>query len=141
MSDNIIKVSELKPHPIADIFPMLPENSIGFQATLEDIKANGLKQPIWLYEGQVLEGRHRVRILQLLGVDELRSYIGYMQYEDKDPVGFVLSMNLHRRHLNESQRAMVAAKLANLGVGANQHTKLGTSIDAASKLLNWSRFN
>jgi hypothetical protein len=134
-----IKVGDLKPHSIADIFPMLPEDSIGFQAILDDIKANGLQQPIWLYEGQVLEGRHRVRILQLLGRDELEKYEQYKDYVGNDPIGFVLSANLHRRHLNESQRAMVAAKLADLGVGANQHTKGGTSIDAASKLLNVGR--
>lgn len=36
---------------------------------------------------------------------------------DPDPVVFSLSANLQRRHLNESQRAMVAAKLANLANG------------------------
>jgi hypothetical protein len=53
-------------------------------------------------------------------------------------VGFVLSTNLHRRHLNEGQRAMVAAKLTDLEMGANQYSE-GVSIDTASRLLNVSR--
>lgn len=43
-------------------------------------------------------------------------------YEGSDAAAFVISLNLHRRHLTESQRAAVAAKLANLKAGDNQHT-------------------
>jgi hypothetical protein len=55
-------------------------------------------------------------------------------------VSFVVSLNLHRRQLNESQRAMVAAKISNLNNG--QHA---ASIDAAiaqpqaAEMLNVSR--
>jgi hypothetical protein len=44
-------------------------------------------------------------------------------FDGADPVAFVVSANLARRHLNESQRAMVAARLANMPVGGNQHTR------------------
>jgi hypothetical protein len=86
-------------HPLADLFPMLDKESIGFKALIEDIKANRQHEPVWLYEGKILDGRNRYNACQHLGKDVLtREYIG------RDPIGFVLSINLHRRHLNASQR-------------------------------------
>lgn len=68
------------------------------------------------------------------------------QYEGQDPVGFVVSLNLKRRHLNESQRAMVAAEIANMKHGQNQHVKQdaqicrsSVSVGDAATLLNVSR--
>ena len=60
-----------------------------------------------------------------------------------NPLAYVISANLQRRHLSESQRAMVAAKLANLPDGvrkdrsANLRT-LSVSQPEAAKLLNVS---
>ena len=47
------------------------------------------------------------RACQAAGVEPV-----FADYQDDDPVGFVVSLNLHRRHLNESQRAVSAAKVA-----------------------------
>lgn len=58
-------------------------------------------------------------------------------YEGKDPVAHVLSLNLHRRHLSESQRAMVAAKLATLKTGekkSNAQICAPTQEEAAKQL-------
>jgi hypothetical protein len=122
-------------HPLADLFPMLEDRSAAFEALVDDIRERKQQEPVWLYEGKILDGRNRYLACQRLGREiQVKDYVG------DDPIGFVLSANLHRRHLNESQRAMVAGKLTSLGVGANQHTKgQGTSIDVASKLLNVGR--
>jgi hypothetical protein len=90
---------------------------------------------VWLYEGKILDGRNRYLACQRINREvKVRDYTG------DDPIGFVLSVNLHRRHLNEGQRAMVAAKLTDLEKGANQYTKgEGVSIDTATKLLNVGR--
>src|SRR5499426_4424118 len=56
-------------------------------------------------------------------------------YTGDDPVAYVVSLNLRRRHLSESQRAMVAAKLATLKLGDNQHSE-GLPIGRSSELLN-----
>ena len=82
-----------------------------------------------------IDGRNRYLACQRLGREiQVKDFVG------DDPISFVLSANLHRRHLDESQRAMVAGKLSKLELGANQHTKgEGVSIDTASKLLNVGR--
>lgn len=38
----------------------------------------------------------------------------FEEYTGDDPLGFVISKNLQRRHLSELQRAMVASNLANM---------------------------
>jgi hypothetical protein len=83
-----------------------------FAALKDDIAAHGLREPIWVWQGKILDGRNRHRACLELGVA-----CPTREYQGQDPLGFILSMNLHRRHLNESQRAMVAAKMARLPQG------------------------
>lgn len=65
-------------------------------------------------------------------------------------VAFVVSVNLHRRHLTTAQRAMVAAKIANMPLGGAVYRggTIGVSIetpiaetplDRASEMMNVSR--
>jgi hypothetical protein len=49
-------------------------------------------------------------------------------YRGDDPLQFVISLNLRRRHLDESQRAMVAARIANL---QDEQRKSGSPIGEA----------
>jgi Holliday junction resolvase RusA-like endonuclease len=50
----------------------------------------------------------------------------------------VVSLNLRRRHLDESQRALVAARIANLGNGQRSDHVEGVPIGTASAMLNVS---
>jgi len=127
------QAKEYEFHPLADIFPLLDGDA--FDAFVADIEARGLQEPIWLYEGKVLDGRNRYRACHQAGVD-----IRTNPYTDNDPVGFVVAANLHRRHLNETQRAMIAAKLVTTKLGDNQWRREGKPIDqpTAAKMLNVS---
>jgi ParB-like chromosome segregation protein Spo0J len=91
-----------------------------------------LHEPIVVYEDKVLDGRNRLRACTAAGVEPT-----FTVYTGDDPVAYVVSLNLRRRHLDESQRAMVAAKLATLQRGDNQHSPIGeTSQAKAAELLN-----
>ena len=98
-------------HEYCKLFPPMPEDQ--FSALKDDIRDNGLRHPIVLYQNKILDGRHRYLACLRLG----RQPVSVI-YDGEDPLGFVISHNLNRRHLDESQRAMIAARLANMmGVG------------------------
>lgn len=102
-------------HPLANLFPLMEGQD--FADLVADIAAHGLREPVIVHEGQILDGRNRYRACEKAGVP-----VRLVPYDGEDAVAFVVSLNLRRRHLTESQRAMVAGKLANLSAGANQHT-------------------
>lgn len=98
-------MDNLKPHKLAKLFPEIPEDE--FAQMVADIKAGGLLEPIWTYQGQILDGWHRYQAARKAGVvPRTREWRG------KDPIAFVRSENLRRRHLNESQRALMEVELA-----------------------------
>jgi ParB-like chromosome segregation protein Spo0J len=119
-------VFSLPSHPVAALFPLMSESELA--ALAADIKANGLRLPIVLdHQGQtVVDGRNRREACKRARVAPKTC----MLRQDENPVHFILSLNVRRRHLDESQRGMVAARIANLVQGAR--TDLA-SIEAKSE--------
>jgi ParB-like chromosome segregation protein Spo0J len=92
------------------IFPEMSEAD--FAALKDDIKEHGQRDPVIVFQNQILDGRHRYRACRELGIEaKTEEFVG------DDPVAYVVSKNLKRRHLDTSQRALVAARLANLRDG------------------------
>ncbi len=107
-------MTELKFHPVAEVFPMI--TGAEFNALVADIRDYGLRVPIILHpDGRILDGRNRYRACLEAGVQPK-----YEQWSgvSGDEVRYVVSLNLTRRHLDESQRSIVASRLATLGQGA-----------------------
>lgn len=78
-----------------------------FDELVQDIKANGLIEPVWLtQERLLLDGRNRYRACAVAGAE-----LQYRIYEGSDPIGFAVSLNLKRRHLTEGQKAMLGLKV------------------------------
>lgn len=121
----------LKFHPLAEVFPLI--EGAEFDALVADIKANGLHDPITLLNETILDGRNRYRACLNAEVEPR-----FEEFEGSDPVAFVVSKNVARRHLDESQRSIAAARIATLQKGSNQHSPIGegTSQGEAATMLN-----
>ena len=91
-------------HEIANVWPMMDDDAI--QALADDIQKNGQLQPIWTYEGKILDGRNRFVACTIAGVQPvLRDYKG------DEPTAFAVSLNDRRRHMTKGALAAVAAEL------------------------------
>ncbi len=95
-------------HPAAELFPLIEGDD--FEELVADIAANGLLEPVWVtVDGDLLDGRNRVRACHRTG-----RQVTIRTYEGSDPVGFVVSLNLKRRHLTTGQKAMLALEVEEL---------------------------
>ena len=123
-------------HEAAHLFPVMQDQE--FEELKEDIRINGLQMAILVFEGKIVDGRHRYRACCELGIIPRFEEI---QAANDSIAQAVISINLHRRHLSEGQKAMLGAQLTNSAVGTNQHTagavsqkkvadELGISVDS-----------
>lgn len=127
-------------HPAADAFPLMEGDE--FDALVADVKAHGFRHAVVLEADRdvLVDGRNRIRVGKKLGIDPPITRLG----PKVDVLKYIVSTNVHRRHLTESQRAHVAAILATLTHGANQHTRKGGKLidtptqAAAAKLMGVS---
>lgn len=120
MESNVLKREF---HPVAELFPLMQGDE--FHELAQDIKVNGLREPIWLHpDGRVLDGRNRYNACKEVDVEpDYRTWDGQGSL-----VKFVVSLNLHRRHLTSSQRAMVALD-AEEELGKEAKERQGQRID------------
>jgi hypothetical protein len=113
-------------HPIADMFPLMEGKD--FAELVADIKANGLREKIDLYQGKIVDGRNRYRALLQLGIDPSKddkqyfrkaiyahSIGGEIQAHEQDNDArvraYVISKNILRRHLTAEQKRELIGKL------------------------------
>ncbi len=98
--------------PLLDYHPfclMLPRmNDAEFEDLKADIKVAKQRDPILLFDGKILDGRHRYMALKELNVTPR-----FEEFEGTDSAALnhVVSKNLKRRHLTSSQRAAIAVEM------------------------------
>jgi ParB-like chromosome segregation protein Spo0J len=129
-------------HPVADLFPMLPDDELKELAA--DIAERGLLQLIVLdSDGRILDGRNRFAACEIAGIEP-----EFVTYDGDDPDGYALAVNGQRRSMTKGQKALVAGEFIlslRKDHGVNQsaiarsvgvHTTL---IDQAVDILTWAR--
>lgn len=138
-------LKRLEFHDFANILPLMEGRP--FDDFVEDIRENGIHKPIELLDGLILDGRNRYLALvnifarrvplgtgwgafagQVLDEDDLKPTAGIRWFtrfdpSNGDPLTYVWSQNVQRRQLDESQRAMAAARYARLGQGRPSKAK------------------
>jgi hypothetical protein len=125
----------LTQHPLSAVFPAMTD--VAFAEFRADIAQNGLQQPIIVFEDQILEGWHRYRACRDTGTP------ARFEHFDGDEVAartFVVTANVKRRHLNESQRGLIAARMAQLPHGGDRKSdqRTNSSLDVAGAAeLRW----
>ncbi len=109
-------VFKLPVFPAADVFPMMADDELSELA--EDIAANGLHEPLVKAEIEtpdepkhpmtwmLIDGRNRRAACKLAGIEP-----SIRELNGGDPTAYVLSANIHRRHMTKGQRAMAVAKI------------------------------
>lgn len=96
-------MDEVRFHELCLLFPQASDDVLADMA--EDIKKYGLNEPIIVYKGQILDGRNRYLACRMAGVEPT-----FKEYTGDEPLSFVVSKNLMRRHLTPSQRALSGYK-------------------------------
>lgn len=150
-------------HELANLFPLIEGDD--FEQLVADVREHGIRDPITIHDGQVLDGRNRYRAMlelaktgEVLGpgwghranetldaTDLVPPHMWFVRFNtfDGDPLTWVISKNLMRRHLDESQRAMVAADIGKLEHGGARGKCSIEPLSAAqrARLLNIARIS
>jgi ParB-like chromosome segregation protein Spo0J len=132
-------IFSLPVHPAAEVFPMLSPDDLAELAA--DIAEHGLAQPIVVKDGVLIDGRNRREACRIAKVQPTTTELNGV-----DPIAYIISTNINRRHMTKGQRAMAvamihpnSAKLKRAGSGSVGTTELSAGYLAhARTVLKWA---
>lgn len=96
-------------HPLCTLFPRI--TGAEFEALKHDISVNGLRHPVVIYDGMILDGGNRYQACLELGID-----VNVITFDGDNIASYVRSVNLHRRHLTPGQNASIVSSMQNWDV-------------------------
>ena len=122
-------MDEHQKYPISYLAHLFPDmTDAQFERLVKSIQANGLRVPITVWRGEIIDGRHRYAACLRAGVEPRFEYLD----DDEDPVQFVLDKNGEVRVLDTSARAVVGYKLSSM-------SKPGRPVDSQDEELQMTQ--
>ena len=100
-----LKVADVKVHELAHLTPKMTE--VEYTALLESITVNGQQVPVVLFEGQIIDGRHRLKALQELEAKEILCVKLTDKCQKDDAIAYALEISEMRRHQTPTQKAIM----------------------------------
>ncbi|WP_165073285.1 ParB N-terminal domain-containing protein [Paludisphaera rhizosphaerae] len=111
--------SDLEPHALSLRYPGMGDAA--YKDLLESVQSVGAKEDIVLFEGKILDGRHRYKAYREVGVPfNVREWT---PEEWGDPLKFVKAKNQARRDLTVGQRAALAVEDRDKDAGKGRETR------------------
>ncbi len=94
--------TQYRTHPAAEMFPLAEARDL--KELAEDIGKNGLREPITLCDGMIIDGRSRLMACNKAGIEPVFCELP----AGESPASFAWSKNYHRRHLTLGERFKAA---------------------------------
>ena len=105
LDDDTYEDRELAVHPLAKLIPLITPGDL--DRLIDDVRDNGVNEPLIMFEGQVLDGRNRLAVASVLGASvQLAEFDG----DTEAARALVWSANAARRHLTVPQIALAAER-------------------------------
>lgn len=108
--------------PCCEAFPPMTHDE--FLALKVSIQRNGQQEPIVVWNGRIVDGRHRLKACQELGIQPV---VKRVTCDYQQAVSAAFAANVNRRQLAIGQLALLAAQLATRKPG---QTKVAKQIEA-----------
>jgi hypothetical protein len=141
-----VGMRDIDAHPVAALFPLLDEKSERFRALRDSMLRNGQLEPIVVDDdGRVLDGRNRLRVCALEGLEPkivLFSKLNLGLNDCEQPVEadeYCFDKNYARRDLTDDQRVIIAARFTEYIKGAEEKRGAPKGNNNAKKTMGTKR--
>jgi len=121
-------------HPLASRFPLLTGQQ--FDDLVEAIRRSDVVAPVELHGGQLIDGRNRVRAVEELrrrGFEVALPTTEWQPQGNETVAEHIFNVNLHRRHLTDDQRAVLATEFFAVIQQERQNRQAATRFGAAGR--------